>query len=52
VTKSEGPNATDENVPAFAQGLDDTVIVKVVCGSNIILALSNKGQLYASGTFR
>ncbi|CAG8517711.1 35326_t:CDS:2 [Gigaspora margarita] len=36
----------------FTQGLDDVVIVKVACGSNIMLALSDKGQLYASGTFR
>ncbi|RIB03142.1 regulator of chromosome condensation 1/beta-lactamase-inhibitor protein II, partial [Gigaspora rosea] len=50
-TKSED-NATEENVPAFAQGLDDMDIVKVTCGSNITLALSNKGQLYAYGTFR
>ncbi|CAG8839718.1 26528_t:CDS:2, partial [Gigaspora margarita] len=52
VTKSEDPNATDENMLALAQGLDDAVIVKVVCGSNITLALSDKGQLYATGTFR
>jgi len=50
-TKSED-NATEENVPALAQGLDDVVIVKVACGSNITLALSDQGQLYASGTFR
>ncbi|CAG8818803.1 17988_t:CDS:2 [Gigaspora margarita] len=43
VTKSKDPNATDKNVPAFAQGLDDMVIVKVVCGSNITLTLSEKG---------
>ncbi|CAG8617397.1 6622_t:CDS:2, partial [Dentiscutata heterogama] len=37
VTKSEkNPNATDENVPAFAQGLDDVVIVKVVCGTGFV----------------
>ncbi|CAG8827761.1 1682_t:CDS:2, partial [Gigaspora margarita] len=52
VTKSEDPNATDENVPVFAQGLDDVVIVKIICSSNIILALSDKGQLYAFRTFR
>ncbi|CAG8851000.1 12197_t:CDS:2, partial [Gigaspora margarita] len=52
VMKSKDPNATNENVPVFAQGLDDVVIVKVICSSNIILALSDKGQLYASGTFR
>ncbi|CAG8652922.1 5608_t:CDS:2 [Dentiscutata erythropus] len=53
VTKSEeNPNATDENVLAYVQGLDDVVIVKVVCGSNMTLALSNRGQLYATGTFR
>ncbi|CAG8570974.1 15778_t:CDS:2, partial [Cetraspora pellucida] len=53
VTKSEeNPNETDENVPAYAQGLDNIIIVKVACGSNITLALSDKGQLYATGTFR
>ncbi|CAG8465970.1 25165_t:CDS:2 [Gigaspora margarita] len=49
-TKSEGN--PDENVPAYAQGLDDVVIVKVACGSNITLSLSEKGQLYATRTFR
>ncbi|CAG8581786.1 23586_t:CDS:2, partial [Racocetra persica] len=29
----ENLNETDENVPAFAQGLDDIIIVKVACGS-------------------
>ncbi|CAG8846181.1 38481_t:CDS:2, partial [Gigaspora margarita] len=52
VTKSEDPNATDKNVLGFTQGLDNAIIVKVICGSNIILTLSDKGQLYASGTFR
>ncbi|CAG8723449.1 5547_t:CDS:2, partial [Gigaspora rosea] len=53
VTKSkENPNTTAENMPAYAQGLDDVVIVKVICGSNIMLALSDKGQLYAIGIFR
>ncbi|CAG8497999.1 8969_t:CDS:2 [Gigaspora rosea] len=53
VTESdENPDASDEKVPAYAQGLDDIVIVKVVCGSNITLALSDEGQLYATGTFR
>ncbi|CAG8461681.1 2390_t:CDS:2, partial [Cetraspora pellucida] len=53
VTKSEeNPNETDENVPAYAQGLDNIIIVKVACGSNITFALSDKGQLYATGTFR
>ncbi|CAG8555732.1 15172_t:CDS:2 [Dentiscutata heterogama] len=28
------------------EGLDDIVIVKVVCGSNMTLALSDRGQLY------
>ncbi|CAG8815344.1 18859_t:CDS:2, partial [Gigaspora margarita] len=32
----------DENVPAYAQGLDDVAIVKVTCGSNITLALFEK----------
>ncbi|CAG8801551.1 24188_t:CDS:2, partial [Dentiscutata erythropus] len=50
-TKSED-NATEKNVPALAQGLDDVIIVKVACGSNIMLALSDQGQLYASGIFR
>ncbi|CAG8834700.1 32121_t:CDS:2, partial [Gigaspora margarita] len=53
VTKSkENPNETDENVPVYVQGLDDIRIVKVACGSNLTLALSDKGQLYATGTFR
>ncbi|CAG8825270.1 46207_t:CDS:2 [Gigaspora margarita] len=52
VMKSKDPNSTDENVLAFIQDLDDVVIVKVICGSNIMLALSDKGQLYATGTFR
>ncbi|CAG8519650.1 11327_t:CDS:2, partial [Dentiscutata heterogama] len=53
VTKSEeNSNATDENVPAYVQGLDDVVIVKVVCSSNMTLALSDRGQLYATRTFR
>ncbi|CAG8458718.1 5510_t:CDS:2 [Gigaspora margarita] len=51
-TKSEeNPNETDENVLAYAQGLDNIIIVKVACGSNITFALSDKGQLYATGTF-
>ncbi|CAG8794761.1 16035_t:CDS:2 [Gigaspora margarita] len=54
----ESPNATNENVPVFAQGLDDLVIVKVICSSNITLALSDKesrisltinGYLYTFG---
>ncbi len=52
VTKSENLNETDENVLAYAQGLDNIIIVKVACSSNITFALSDKGQLYATGTFR
>ncbi|CAG8658709.1 4717_t:CDS:2 [Gigaspora margarita] len=44
VTKSEDPNTTDENVLAFTQGLDDAVIVKVICGINKQLTFINYGS--------
>ncbi|CAG8577363.1 23981_t:CDS:2 [Dentiscutata erythropus] len=46
------PNVGRENVPDYAQGLDDVTIVKVACGGSITLALSDDGQLYMAGTFK
>ncbi|CAG8485771.1 39164_t:CDS:2 [Gigaspora margarita] len=47
VTKSEDPNATDENVLALAQGLDDAVIVKVNNSRNIRFTLAiNKQSIF------
>ncbi|KAF0481618.1 RCC1/BLIP-II [Gigaspora margarita] len=46
------PNVGRENVPEYAQGLDDVTIVKVACGGSITLALSEDGHLYMAGTFK
>ncbi|CAG8613869.1 9862_t:CDS:2 [Cetraspora pellucida] len=46
------PNVGRENVPDYAQGLDGVTIVKVECGGNITLALSEDGQIYMAGTFK
>ncbi|CAG8459248.1 27159_t:CDS:2 [Gigaspora margarita] len=45
------PDKEDEKKPDYAQGIDKK-IVKVLCGANITLALSDDGQLYISGTFK
>ncbi|CAG8665890.1 15697_t:CDS:2, partial [Racocetra persica] len=35
------PNVGRENIPGYAQGLDEVTIVKVACGGNITLALTD-----------
>lgn len=53
ITKSEkNPNALEEGLPAYVQGIDNVTIVKVACGANITLALSDEGKLFATGTFK
>ncbi|RIA80426.1 regulator of chromosome condensation 1/beta-lactamase-inhibitor protein II, partial [Glomus cerebriforme] len=42
----------EEGEPAYAEGLDDVNIVKVVCGGNTTFAISDQGHLYATGTFK
>jgi regulator of chromosome condensation len=42
-----------ESVPGLVEGFPDgTIITKVACGDSITVALTNKGQVYAWGTFR
>lgn len=42
-----------ESVPGLVEGFPDgTVITKVACGDSITVALTDKGQVYAWGTFR
>ncbi|PKY47401.1 RCC1/BLIP-II [Rhizophagus irregularis] len=45
-------NIIDEGKPAYAEGLDNVSIVKVVCGGNATFAISDQGHLYATGTFK
>ncbi|RIA79022.1 regulator of chromosome condensation 1/beta-lactamase-inhibitor protein II, partial [Glomus cerebriforme] len=42
----------EEDKPAYAEGLDDVNIVKVVCGGNATFAISDQGHLYMTGTFK
>ncbi|CAG8592195.1 11967_t:CDS:2 [Funneliformis caledonium] len=42
----------EENKPAYAEGLDNVNIVKVICGGNATFAISDQGHLYATGTFK
>ena len=43
---------SEEGIPAYAEGLDNVKIVKVVCGGNATFAISDQGHLYATGTFK
>jgi len=45
-------NIINEFVPAYAEGLDNVNVVKVVCGGNATFAISDQGHLYATGTFK
>ncbi|GES78269.1 Ran GDP/GTP exchange factor [Rhizophagus clarus] len=45
-------NIIEEGIPAYAEGLDNINIVKVVCGGNATFAISDQGHLYATGTFK
>jgi regulator of chromosome condensation len=45
-------NIVEEGIPAYAEGLDNVKIVKVVCGGNATFAISDQGHLYATGTFK
>ncbi|GBB86248.1 hypothetical protein RclHR1_12690001 [Rhizophagus clarus] len=45
-------NIINEEIPEYAEGLDNVNIVKVACRDNATFALSDQGHLYAMGTFK
>src|SRR3954471_4506268 len=45
-------NIGEEDKPAYAEGLDNVNIVKVICGGNATFAISDQGHLYMTGTFK
>ncbi|CAB4478753.1 unnamed protein product [Rhizophagus irregularis] len=52
ILKEGNYNIYEENEPAYAEGLDNINIVKVICGDNITFAISDQGHLYATGVFK
>lgn len=42
-----------ESIPGLVEGFPEgTIIAKIACGDSITVAVTNKGQVYAWGTFR